>query len=250
MSEDSKSEKKYTIDFEPFRPINTFLYLCDNKFHTGPLKSLLENDDTFGFIIVDGSGVLYGTLMGNTREILQKISVQLPKKHGRGGQSALRFARLRDEKRHNYLRKVAELATHHFISNDKCNVTGIVLAGSANFKNELSESDLFDQRLYPKVIKIVDVSYGMENGFNQAITLAQDSLANVKFVKEKQIISKFFEEIALDTGMIVFGIADTLAALDLSAIETIVMYENLEHNRISLRNPQTNELKTLILSKN
>ncbi len=22
------------IDFEPFKPINTSLYLCDNKFHT------------------------------------------------------------------------------------------------------------------------------------------------------------------------------------------------------------------------
>ena len=32
---------------------------------------------------------------------------QLPKKHGRGGQSALRFARLRLEKRHNYVTKVA-----------------------------------------------------------------------------------------------------------------------------------------------
>jgi peptide subunit release factor 1 (eRF1) len=32
--------------------------------------------------------------------------VDLPKKHGRGGQSALRFARLRMEKRHNYVRKV------------------------------------------------------------------------------------------------------------------------------------------------
>jgi peptide chain release factor subunit 1 len=27
-------EKKVTIDFEPFKPINTSLYLCDNKFHT------------------------------------------------------------------------------------------------------------------------------------------------------------------------------------------------------------------------
>lgn len=39
-----------------------------------------------------------------------QVSVDLPKKHGRGGQSALRFARLRMEKRHNYVRKVAELA--------------------------------------------------------------------------------------------------------------------------------------------
>jgi peptide chain release factor subunit 1 len=90
-----------------------------------------------------------------------------------------------------------------------------VLAGSANFKVVLSESDLFDQRLVPVIIKIVDVSYGGENGFNQAITLAEDALTNVKFVHEKKIISKFFEEIAMDTGMIVFGVTDTMKALEL-----------------------------------
>ena len=59
---------------------------------------------------MDGNGSLFGTLCGNNREILHKVSVDLPKKHGRGGQSALRFARLRMEKRHNYVRKIAELA--------------------------------------------------------------------------------------------------------------------------------------------
>ena len=68
---------------------------------------------------MDGSGSLFGTLSGNSREVLHKISVDLPKKHGRGGQSALRFARLRLEKRHNYIRKVAELATQFFISVDR-----------------------------------------------------------------------------------------------------------------------------------
>jgi peptide chain release factor subunit 1 len=55
---------------------------------------------------MDGNGCLFGTLCGNTREVLHKFTVDLPKKHGRGGQSALRFARLRMEKRHNYVRKV------------------------------------------------------------------------------------------------------------------------------------------------
>lgn len=63
---------------------------------------------------------------------------------GRGGQSALRFARLRMEKRHNYVRKVAETAVQLFVSNDKVNVAGMVLAGSADFKTELSQSDMFD----------------------------------------------------------------------------------------------------------
>ena len=79
----------------------------------------MVSDQKFGFIVMDGNGCLFATLSGNTRAVLHKISVELPKKHGRGGQSAVRFARLRMEKRHNYVRKVAELATQFFISNDK-----------------------------------------------------------------------------------------------------------------------------------
>ena len=91
---------------------------------------------------------------------MHKFTVDLPKKHGRGGQSALRFARLRMEKRHNYVRKVAETAVQLFISNDKPNISGMILAGSADFKTELSQSDMFDPRLQGKIIKLVDVSYG------------------------------------------------------------------------------------------
>lgn len=56
----------------------------------------------------------------------------------------MRFARLRMEKRHNYVRKVAEVAVQLFITNDKPNISGLVLAGSADFKTELSQSDMFD----------------------------------------------------------------------------------------------------------
>ena len=43
-----------------FKPINTSLYLCDNKFHTEALDELLEDDEKFGFIVMDGNGSLYG----------------------------------------------------------------------------------------------------------------------------------------------------------------------------------------------
>jgi len=109
--EDNKTEKKMTLDIEPFRPVQSYSYRCENKFVTDGLNFLLEDDEKFGFIIVDGGGALFATLQGNCRTILQKISVELPKKHGRGGQSANRFARLREEKRHHYAKKVAELAT-------------------------------------------------------------------------------------------------------------------------------------------
>lgn len=228
-------ERRINIDFEPFKPINTSLYLCDNKFHTEALSELLESDQKFGFIIMDGNGALFGTLSGNTRDIVHKFSVDLPKKHGRGGQSALRFARLREEKRHNYVRKVAELAVQNYITNDKVNVAGIILAGSADFKNDLNQSDMFDNRLQSKVIKVVDVSYGGENGFNQAIELAAETLGNVKFIQEKKLIGKYFEEISQDSGRVCYGIEDTLKALELGAAETLIVYENLDVTRWVLK---------------
>ena len=228
-------ERKINMDFEPFKPINTSLYLCDNKFHTEALSELLESDQKFGFIIMDGNGALFGTLSGNTRDVVHKFSVDLPKKHGRGGQSALRFARLREEKRHNYVRKVAELAVQNFITSDKVNCAGLILAGSADFKNDLNQSDMFDQRLQAKVIKVVDVSYGGENGFNQAIELSAETLSNVKFIQEKKLIGKYFDEISQDSGKVCYGVDDTLRALDLGAAETLIVYENLDIMRVALK---------------
>lgn len=241
LTEEGK-EKKVNIDFEPFKKINTSLYLCDNKFHTEPLDELLQDDDKFGFVVMDGNGALFGTLCGNTREVLHKFSVDLPKKHGRGGQSALRFARLRLEKRHNYVRKVAETAVQMFIPNGEVpNVSGIILAGSAEFKQQLNGSDLFDQRLKKKVIKMVDVSYGGENGFNQAIELSAEALSEVKFVQEQKLITKYFNEIAQDTGKYCFGLKDTFSALELGAMETLMVWENLDVKRIEMKNNQTDE---------
>lgn len=247
VTEEGK-EKKVNIDFEPFKPINTSLYLCDNKFHTEALTALLADDNRFGFIVMDGNGALFGTLQGNTRDVLHKFTVDLPKKHGRGGQSALRFARLRMEKRHNYVRKVAETAVQLFITNDKPNISGLILAGSADFKTELSQSDMFDPRLQGKIIKLVDVSYGGENGFNQAIELAAESLANVKFIQEKKLINSYFDQISQDTGKYCFGVEDTLRALEMGAVETLICWENLDIQRYSLKNHTTGDQKILHLT--
>jgi peptide chain release factor subunit 1 len=234
LNEEGK-ERKVAIDFEPFKPVNTSLYLCDNKFHTEDLHELLEADDRYGFLIMDGHGSLYGAVQGNNREVLHKFSVALPKKHGRGGQSSMRFARLRLEKRQNYVRKVGEIATQVFITNDKVNINGFILAGSAEFKNEVTQSDWFDPRIAAVHLATVDVNYGGENGFNQAIELAGETMRNVKFVKEKKLIGAFFEEIAQDTGKYCFGIQDTMRALDMGAIETFIMYEDLPVNRIVIK---------------
>jgi peptide chain release factor subunit 1 len=91
------------------------------------------------------------------------------------------------EKRRNYVRKTAELATQFFINpaTSQPNVAGLILAGSADFKTELSQSDMFDQRLQAKILNVVDVSYGGENGFKQAIELSAEILANTTIMFDK-----------------------------------------------------------------
>uniref|UniRef100_A0A2K6DG32 Eukaryotic peptide chain release factor subunit 1 n=1 Tax=Macaca nemestrina TaxID=9545 RepID=A0A2K6DG32_MACNE len=183
-------EKKVNVDFEPFKPINT----------------------KFGFIVIDGSGALFGTLQGNTKEVLQKFTVDLPKKHGRGGQSALCFARLRMEKRSNNVQKVAENAVQLFISGDEGKIASLVLAGSTDFKTELNHYDMFDQRLQSKVLKLVD------------------------------------RPGAVDTGRYCFGVEDTLKALEMGAAEILIAYENLNIMGYVLHCQGTEEEKILCLT--
>lgn len=239
-------EKMVKMDLTPFKPINTSLYKCDSVFHTEEIKRLLEDNDRFGFIIMDGNGSLFGTVQGNTRSTLLKFTVDLPKKHGRGGQSANRFARIRTERRHNYVRKVAEGATACFITNDRPNVKGLILAGSAEFKNDLQKSDLFDPRLQPTVLKIVDISYGGENGFNQAIELSADTLRSVKFIHEKKVIGRFFDEIAKDSGKYVFGLKDTLESMENGCIDILIIWENLEFYRLTLKDNAENVIVEIV----
>lgn len=150
----------------------------------------------------------------------------------------MRFARLRLEKRHNFVRKVGEMATQMFITNDMPNITGLIVAGSAEFKNDLTTSDLFDPRLDKVLIRpLLDVSYGGENGFNQAIELASESLKNVKFIQEKKLITSFLDEVAQDSGKYCFGIRDAITALEMGAVSMLIVWENLDVKRIVLKNP-------------
>ncbi|KAJ8782400.1 hypothetical protein J1605_010108 [Eschrichtius robustus] len=149
------------------------------------------------------------------------------------------------EKRHNYAGKVAETTVQLFISGDKVSAAGLVLAGSADFKNELSQSDMFDQRLQSKVLKLADISYGGENGFNQDIELSTEVLSNMKFIQEKKLIGQYFDEISQDTGKYCFGVEDTLKALEMGAVEILIVYGNLDIMRYILHCQGTEEEKIL-----
>ncbi|PKI11209.1 hypothetical protein CRG98_049561, partial [Punica granatum] len=71
--EDGK-EKKVTIDFEPFGPMNALLYPVHSMFNTEAMKELLQSDHMIGFIVMEVDGALFGTRCGSSREVLYKFT--------------------------------------------------------------------------------------------------------------------------------------------------------------------------------
>ena len=76
--------------------------------------------------------------------------------------------------------------------------------------------------------------------------MAAESLANVKFVQEKRLIQKYFDEISQDTGKYCFGIDDTLKGLELGSVETLIVWENLDIIRYTLRNAAGGEWEKIV----
>jgi len=210
----------------------------------------MEKDEKTGFIIIDGKGLLIGQLNGNRKEIISKLPVNLPKKHGRGGQSAARFGRIRLEKRNLFLKKVSEICNQHFIPDgQKINVEGIIIGGSSEFKNELNSSELLDEKLREKIFQIVDLSYGGEAGFNQAIEFCSPLLSNMRFVKEKNLLQYYFEQITKDSGKYVYGASQTIEFLISGTVEKLILWENFEMFRFTLENLLTKKEEIRILEK-
>jgi peptide chain release factor subunit 1 len=92
-------------------------------------------------------------------------------------------------------------------------------------------------------------THGGEQGFNQAIESSADTLTNVKLLKEKKLLQQYMDEIAQDTGKYCFMVEDTLKALELGAVEELIIWDNLETQRFLLRNQSTGEEKVIYLNK-
>jgi len=73
---DDGKDKQFTLSFAPFKPIRQSLFLRDKKFHAEALHELLVWWKVWIYCYL--CGTLLGTLSGNSREVLSKLTVDLP----------------------------------------------------------------------------------------------------------------------------------------------------------------------------
>jgi len=134
---------------------------------------------------------------------------------------------------------VNELARQHLAP---LKLKGLVVAGSASLKNEL----VLDPPLQSLILKVVDVEYGGEQGFHQAITAVAEDLRNVPLVQEKMLVSAFMDEIAKDTNKYAFGLKATLQVLDMGVAERVLVWDKLPLLRCKVRESDGREQIVLL----
>jgi len=93
-----------------------------------------------------------------------------------------------------------------------------------------------DPRIKAKILRIVDISYGMDRGLQEALTLSEDILADAALTKERKVLQTFFTEVSTTDGNYATGIKEVFLALEQGAVDQLLCWEELPTTRYTLRN--------------
>ncbi len=209
---------------EPTEPIGVRLYRCDQGFVLEPLQDLVREREVYGFILVDRQEADIGVLKGKKIEPLKHLESLVPGKTSKGGWSQARYARVREGLLNDFLKEVGEIASAKF--KGLKDLKGVVIAGPGPTKNEFAEGDFLVYDIKNKVLGVVDISYTGDSGFKEALARSEEILKEASVVREKKILDNFLSELSKSSGLAVYGLKETVAALESGNVETLLLVEN------------------------
>lgn len=223
IGKDKKNIKLWSV--EPIEPLKIKIYHCNHTFFLDPLKEMLETKkDVYGLIVIDKKEATIGLLEGKTIKKLRHLTSGVPGKFRAGGQSALRFERLREGMAKEFYRRVAENVIELFLKDKR--IKGILVGGPGPTKNEFLQEAKLPQNIHEKIIGIKDIGYADEHGLKLLIEESQDILANIEITEEKLKIKQFFD--ALIKNKAVYGIEEVKKALIYGAADKVFISEGFD----------------------
>jgi len=219
---------------EPPEPVASFLYRCDSRFYMEPLHEMLVEKDTYGLVVIDQGEATLGLLRGKRIETLKNVQSLVPRKHRMGGQSARRFERLHELAIHEFFKKIGDLMTEAFLTRE---LRGILVGGPGYTKEQFAGGGYIHHELVKKLLTpSFDVGYTDENGLREVVEAARGTLKHLDLMREKDLMQRLMEEIRKpDGGLATYGEAQVRRALELGAVETLLVSEGLRRARAKLR---------------
>jgi peptide chain release factor subunit 1 len=110
---------------------------------------------------------------------------------------------------------------------------GVIIGGPGHTKEEFVEGDYLHHEIKNKLITTVDTSYTGEFGIREVMEKSMDVLTEIDVVREKKLVQKFLVELINEHGLASYGEAEVRRNLELGAVETLLLSEDLKSKRIN-----------------
>ena len=167
---------------------------------------MLREKETYVILLVNANNATIATLQGKRLDIVRQMHSGVTGKTKAGGQSAMRYERLRDMQLNEYFTRVGAHANETFLPIDT--LKGIILGGPGPTKYDFEKGGYLNYQLKDKILDVVDTAYVEEQGVKEVMDKAPEIMKKVRYIEEKEIMQKFLYEVGHDTGMITYGEAE------------------------------------------
>ncbi len=233
ISEDEGSPKIELFTLNPPDPISVRIYRCDQQFVLDPLLEMIEDKRVFGLVIVERGEASIGLLRGKKVELLKHLTSRVPGKFRAGGQSSVRFARLREIAADDFKDTVGKISNEIFLAQP--NLEGILIGGGGYTKFEFEEGEYLHHELRKKILGTADTAYTELFGLNELVDKSSKILENLDITKEKDIVTRFLKELIKDDSLAAYGEKEVRKYLEAGAVDLLLLSEGLNKNRIKIK---------------
>ena len=226
----------------PPEPIESRRYRCDKEFVLEPLKQMIVDDRVYGLIVCDKSEAAIGYLQGNSIKTAYTLDSNVPGKTRAGGQSAQRFARIRKQMLKTFLTEIADKSKNAFLDKareDK--LLGIIIGGPGFVKDKLVDDDYLHQELQDRVITVESLGHSGEGALKELVQKAEEAIEDSQAVREKKIVNKFLKNLKEENGKSEYGLKQVNKAMDMGAVDTVLISEDYEVFRAIYECPNGHE---------
>lgn len=237
-----KHDEEFVIVAEPPIKNDKLIYKCDSKFHMDEIEPLFKKQRETSYVILLTGDETKIYSYDNNFKLIDKLNGNLIKRQRNGGQSSVRFSRLAEESRHNYILRIVDKVNKYCKNGKK-----IIVLGSRELKGDLM--DCKDVTVFgndkscssqPKGVKLetIDKFYEIGNNFINENKKELELLLNKSNNQHEKQIEEVYELIKKDPDLLTFG-KDIIEA----ECEYIIQIneEQITHNDIN---------KTIIIDKN
>ena len=246
IGSDQTSMIAYVV--EPPLPFKTFLYRCDSIFYLEPLEEMLTEKEIYGLILIDRRECTVGVLRGNRIDLLKYMTSQVPGKHGRGGQSQRRFERLTEIAAHEWFVKCGDKISEIFTNEE--DIKGIFVGGPGPTKKYFIDEKYLHYTVQDKIIDLFDTGYTDEFGLRELVSKASETMMDLEIAKEKSAMKNFLKEITKNkNSLAIYGEDEVRKALDMGAIDILLLSDNIRRFRITLKCTNCNYIEYVTIKK-